>query len=244
MVAVKRVSVCIFIVCMVIFSFLLDAIAQNKVVVVPLMDDGITCKGTLVGTRWCDNGDATVTDMTTGLGVASIRRLGGQKPWRSDTSGDHDDADTQAAILQDGVFLHTGAYNVYLSDGSGDGSWRLPTWKELDHLAHGMEAVSSVNMRAFSGVQSTVSYWSSSTYKDPSDPGNLQEAWVVYMLNGFSNNLDKTYHNNMSGRFGAAIDAGVCIAFASKASFPDVLNLTTVISAQASYREKNTAGPF
>ncbi len=43
--------------------------AQNKVVVVPFFDDTavLTCKGTIVGTRWCDQENGTVKDMTTGL---------------------------------------------------------------------------------------------------------------------------------------------------------------------------------
>ena len=70
-------------------------LAQNKVVVIPLFSDGSTCAGTLVGTRWCDNGDSTVTDMTTGLVWLKFADWGGLKPWRSNTSGDYDDARDQ-----------------------------------------------------------------------------------------------------------------------------------------------------
>ncbi len=101
----ERLPVCIFIFCAMVFGFSLNTAAQNKVVVIPLTDDGITCKGTLVGIRWCDNGDSTVTDMTTGLVWLKYADWGGKKPWRSDTSGDHDDADTRAGILQDGVVV-------------------------------------------------------------------------------------------------------------------------------------------
>ena len=74
-----------------IFFLATTVAAQNKVVVIPLIDDGITCKGTLVGTRWCDNGDATVTDMTTGLvwlKYTDWEGLEGRRHWRSNASGE------------------------------------------------------------------------------------------------------------------------------------------------------------
>lgn len=80
---------------------------QNRVVVIPLIEDGITCSGTLVGTRWCDNGDQTVTDMTTGLVWLKHADWGGTMPWRSNTPGDLNDANSRAAILRNGDVVRT-----------------------------------------------------------------------------------------------------------------------------------------
>ncbi len=106
----------------------------------------ITCSGTLTGTRWCDQGDGTVKDMTTGLVWLQNASWGVFKPWRN--SADYDDAHTRAGLLD------AGASGAGLSDGSIIGDWRLPTKNELYGLANGTEAIRSGNMRAFSGVQS------------------------------------------------------------------------------------------
>jgi hypothetical protein len=43
---------------------------------------GTTCSGTLSsGGRWCDNGNGTVTDMTTGLIWLKNATCGGMKTW-------------------------------------------------------------------------------------------------------------------------------------------------------------------
>ena len=165
-----------------VFFFTSQATAQDKVVVIPLLGDDkatecITCTGTLVGTRWCDNGDSTVTDMTTGLVWLKFADWGRGKPWRSDTPGDYDDARTRAGLLHDGVVVHTGPLSTLLRDGSVVGDWRLPTWRELMHLTSGAEAVHFENMRAFSGVQ-TFPYWPSTT-----DQVVVGYAWAVLMDN-------------------------------------------------------------
>ncbi len=136
-----------------------------------------TCSGTLNGTRWCDNGDGTVTDLTTCLVWLQKADWGGQKPWDDCT---HDDAFTRAGLLEDGA---TGAV---LSDGSAAGAWRLPTRTELVGITNGDEAVRSSNMRAFTGVQSNV-YWSSTTYA-----GSTSSAWNVYLLDGIVGAYYKT----------------------------------------------------
>lgn len=158
--------------------------AQNKVVVIPLGGDEVSCSGTLVGTRWCDQGDGTVLDMTTGLVWLKNADWGGGRGWRHNTTCIspnyicHEDAHTRTGLLS------TGATGAGLSDGSVAGDWRLPTKTELDNLANGTEAVRSDNMRAFTGVQSTY-YWSSSTYAD-----NISHAWSVHM-NGHVYHHDK-----------------------------------------------------
>jgi uncharacterized protein DUF1566 len=124
---------------------------------------GCTCSGTLNGTRWCDNGDGTVTDLTTCLVWLQKADWGGVKSWRNSSTDCrspsytcYDDVHRRSGILK------TGTAGANLNDGSVEGNWRLPTKTERYGLAIGSEAVRSGNMRAFTGVQSSY-YWSSST---------------------------------------------------------------------------------
>jgi hypothetical protein len=134
---------------------------------------GCTCSGTMSGTRWCDNGNGTVTDLTTCLVWLKIAYWGNLKQWREEGDYDHnDDAHTRAGILK------AGTSGADLSDGSVEGDWRLPTKIELDGLAHGTEAVRSGSMQAFTGVQD-YSYWSSTTYGSRTDL-----AWSVDIEDG------------------------------------------------------------
>jgi len=133
---------------------------------------GCTCSGTLVGTRWCDNGDGTVTDLLgyNGKGKCLVwlkdASWGGQKAWRVNVVDSYDDAHTRAGILK--------SEEGGLSDGSVEGEWRLPTKEELYGLANGTDAVRWDSMQAFTGVQS-FGYWSSSTYA-----GRTDYAWYVF----------------------------------------------------------------
>jgi hypothetical protein len=127
---------------------------------------GCTCTGTLNGTRWCDNGDGTVTDLTTCLAWLQDASWGGQKPWR-DSSG-YDDAHTRAITA------------------TGTGGWRVPTFNELAGLTEGTEAVLSGNMRAFTGVVGAL-YWSSTT-----DSSDTSRALVVSLYNGLWSDSVKT----------------------------------------------------
>ena len=162
--------------------------AQDKVVVVPLFgNESTTCMGTLVGTRWCDQGDGTVLDMTSGLVWLKKADWGGLKPLANISSdcsypnGEcYDDAHMWASILRPGVA------GSNLSDGSVAGDWRLPTKNELYNLANGSEAVRSGNMRAFTGVEPNC-YWSSSTL-----PGVSAYASYVNMNSGEIVNNAKT----------------------------------------------------
>ena len=142
---------------------------------------GVSCTGTLNGTRWCDNGDGTVTDMTTGLVWLQKANWGGTKPW-TDSFG-YDDANTRAGILSDST------PDSGLSDGSEEGDWRLPTLTELENLANGIEAVSSYTPRAFSSVQANV-YWSSTTTF-----GATSNAWQVNLISGGEGPSSKTLSN-------------------------------------------------
>ncbi len=142
---------------------------------------GCTCAGTLNGTRWCDNGDGTVTDLSTCLvwlqnanctdTLAGISKSAGSLIW--------DEAIIWGSVVSSGT--------CGLSDGSIEGDWHLPTESELASLTNGTEAVSSITPRAFAGVQSNY-YWSSTTYYNASFP-DLEIAWTVNM---------ETYHQNIN----------------------------------------------
>lgn len=127
---------------------------------------GCTCTGTLVGTRWCDNGNGTVTDLTTCLVWLKDASWGGRYTFYVDTvtgTNAHD----RAAQLKHGV--------GGLSDGSVEGDWRLPTKTELYDLTHGTEPVLRGLPQAFTGVQDYY-YWSSTT-----DAANTDYAWRQHM---------------------------------------------------------------
>lgn len=136
---------------------------------------GCTCTGTLNGTRWCDNGNGTVTDLTTCLVWLKNASWGGQYGFwekKMEWNNAHD----RASQLKNGV--------GGLSDGSVEGDWHLPTKTELSGLVNGDEHVSTGNMRAFTGVQSST-YWSWSTYESyPDIVIYMSSAWCVRMDSG------------------------------------------------------------
>ena len=131
---------------------------------------GCTCSGTLNGTRWCDNGDGTVTDMTTCLVWLQKADWGGRKKWEDCTPHSHDDAHTRAGILK-------AADERWLSDGSVLGDWRLPTKTELVGITTGHNYIRSGSMYAFTGVQSNI-YWSSTT--NANDTSSAWSVWFIY----------------------------------------------------------------
>ncbi len=102
---------------------------------------------------------------------------GGAKPWRSDTSGDHDDAHTRAGLLESGETLPNAL--VFLSDSSVHGDWRLPTKTELQVLTTDPQGILTANPGPFSGVQPS-RYWSST-----SDAGYASNAWFLDLYVGF-----------------------------------------------------------
>jgi hypothetical protein len=114
---------------------------------------GSTCSGTLspLG-RWCDQGNGTVKDMSTGLIWLKDAGWGGAKYFVDTTNWD--DAGTRAAILESGM--------AGLSDGSMWIAWRLPTLSELIGLTTGDEYIRSSSPYFFTNVQSDI-YWATST---------------------------------------------------------------------------------
>ena len=115
---------------------------------------GCTCECdacSMNGTRWCDNGNGTVTDLLGYWGQgkcliwAKDASWGGLRPW-NDLSGNGIDAHERAGDFGDSLVNFT-------SD-----SCRLPTKGELFALGKGTEAVNSVYQRAFVNV-SADAYW-------------------------------------------------------------------------------------
>ncbi|EDN66349.1 conserved hypothetical protein [Beggiatoa sp. PS] len=113
--------------------------------------------------------------MSTGLVWLQKADWGGTKKWDGNSN---DNAQVRAGTLK-------AADETWLTDGSEEGDWRLPTKKELAGITAGTEPVSSGEMRAFSGVQS--GYWSSTTYAS-----NAVRAWIVYLGNGVVDYGSKT----------------------------------------------------
>ncbi len=142
----------------------------------------VTCNGTMNGTRWCDNGDGTVTDMETGLVWLQNASWGGEYAFWVDSSIGIN-AHNRAAQLWDGSPWE-GSAN--LSDGSVEGDWRLPTLSELKGLTSGTELALSGSPRAFTGIQSS-SYWSSTA-----SASRVFLAWDVSLYDGFVIDVLKT----------------------------------------------------
>jgi hypothetical protein len=194
-------------------SFLISlAFAQDKVVVIPLFDDetqslapvaktgqarcynesGTTIKCTGTGQdgeyrkgvasptpRFTDNGDGTVTDHLTGLiwlkngncfrFYFSNFTMQNNRTWQN--------ALTSANFLSSGY--------CGLTDGSSEGDWRLPNYKELVSLldlGQDNPALPSDNLIQ---VQYNL-YWTSTTIEDARD-----NAWSVDFRSGVATNRAK-----------------------------------------------------
>lgn len=125
-----------------------------------------TCSGTLSGTRWCDNGNGTVTDL---LGSTVNGKLQGRcLVWLQNANCS---MVVLAGILKistlnwfDAVIWSSAVKNgdCGLSDGSVEGDWRLPTKTELQVLTTGTEQVRSGTPGPFTSIQPAY-YWSSTT---------------------------------------------------------------------------------
>ena len=166
----KIFPVLVFVVCCLFSSI---GFAQNKVVVIPLVEEKIiqcNCKGELSpGGRWCDQGNGTVMDMTNCLVWLKNASWGGGIAFK-DCSTIDNDAHTRAGLLKSG--------DAGLSDGSVEGDWRLPTLTELVHLTQGDEAVLWKTPRSFNGVL-VEWYWSSNSTSELPNT-----AWTVELRTG------------------------------------------------------------
>jgi len=128
----------------------------------------IICKGRMNGSkRWCDNKDGTVTDMTTGLVWLKKANWGGRHAFACKNG-----IGTCTTIFDRVSELDSDSSDANLNDRSSKYGieWRIPTLRELRHLAGDPERVRSSEMRAFSGVHAN-SYWSSGAF--------LSSAWFL-----------------------------------------------------------------
>ena len=125
--------------------------------------------------RWCDRGDGTVKDMTTGLMWLKKADWGGS--YRLVNEIGLPNAHYRATSLWDGS---PDEGTAGLSDGSIEGEWRLPTFSELVGITVGSEHITTSQMYFFTGVQTY--YWSTSFT-------GYQSAWAVSLATG------QTYHN-------------------------------------------------
>jgi YVTN family beta-propeller protein len=141
----------------------------NGALVTGTLYGGYTCSGTMNGARWCDNGNGTIRDMTTGL------------IWLKDAGCSGQITFDNAAIWSQGL----ASENCGLTDGSVTGDWWAPSIMELKGLISGTEPVGLGTPRAFTNIQNYY-YWSSTTYAD-----FTSAAWYVHMGNGEVNIFPK-----------------------------------------------------
>jgi len=124
--------------------------------------------------RFADNSNGTVTDNLTGLIWLKNANCFGERTW------------TQA--LTDANTLNSGECS--LSDGSGEGDWRLPNVQELQSLIdyeNYQPALPDGYDSFFTGVQTTKHYWSSTTSQH-----DTNKAWYVGINYGHIRNQSKT----------------------------------------------------
>jgi hypothetical protein len=146
---------------------------------------GCTCTGTLIGTRWCDNGDGTVTDLLGNGGVGQCL------VWLEDADCDADlvGIDKTDKLLWDDATAWSSAVNdgvCGLSDDSSGYVWRLPTRGELVAITNGVDQIRSTSMQAFTNVKGSY-YWSSTTWA----VDGATHAHVVSLFSGLVTQLPK-----------------------------------------------------
>jgi len=165
----------------------------NGALVTGSLSGGCTCSGTMNGTRWCDNGNGTVTDLLGGGGAAGkclvwlknancMTNLGGvNKSQGGFGSLNWNDARLWTDFLSSGY--------CSLSDGSTQGEWRLPTKSEFAGLIAGYDTVSSSTPRSFINLMEPF-YWSTTS----ADAGS---AWYLEFSSfGSSMNTDDKLNYN------------------------------------------------
>jgi hypothetical protein len=141
-------------------------------------DDGALQKGVAWPTpRFTDNGNGTVTDNLSRLIWMKNASAFGTKNWA--------DALTTANTLASG--------SGGLNDGSKAGDWRLPNPRELQSLIDfGRFTPALPEGHPFTGVDSTLYYWSSTTYAFLTSL-----AWAVHLSDGIQYNRNKNDSENV-----------------------------------------------
>ena len=115
--------------------------------------------------RFTDHGNGTVTDNLTGLMWAKNANLTGGRSWQDAMSYCHQ--------------------NVSIADRMG---WRLPTIEELSSLLDTTQEDPALpSGHPFVNVQSSGSYWSSTTFES-----GTGDAWVVPMSDGVAYTVTKS----------------------------------------------------
>ena len=134
-------------------------------------DDGALEKGVAwPNPRFTDNTNGTVTDNLTGLIWLKNANCFGVLAW--------------ATALSAANTLNSGECG--LTDGSVEGTWRLPNVREMQSLVdYGRSDPSLPSGHPFTGVQSSL-YWSSTT------TANTAQAWLVVLFFGNVNFDAKT----------------------------------------------------
>jgi hypothetical protein len=111
-----------------------------------LSGGGLTCTGAFFGSgnRWCDQGNGTIVDMSSGqVWLKDITCLG-TLTWTD-------------AVINTTTTIQTGVCG--LTDGSSRGDWRLPLLQEMRSLAFGTDPV-TCSSQAFLGLNTATAVWS------------------------------------------------------------------------------------
>jgi hypothetical protein len=131
-----------------------QAYVNGALVTGTLSGGGLTCTGSFFGpaNRWCDQGNGTILDMSSGLvWLKNITCVNGLN-WTD-------------AVNQTTTSVLSGACG--LTDGSSIGDWRLPLLEEVRALAFGPDPV-TCSSQAFVGLNTTLLVWTLNS--DPVTP--------------------------------------------------------------------------
>jgi hypothetical protein len=151
-----------------------QAFVNGALVTGTLSGGGLTCGGTFFGpgNRWCDQGNGSILDMSSGLvWLKNITCLNGL---------DWTNAVMQSTLVQNG--------SCGLTDGSSPGDWRLPLLQEVRALAFGTDPV-TCSSQAFLGLNTALTVWTLNS--DPASPTTTAGTMVfnaVSCIPGFGTN--------------------------------------------------------
>lgn len=133
-----------------------------------------SCTTAVFAGSFKDNGDGTVTDLTTNL------------MWQQCSAG-HVEADC-SIVAGSGTYLWENA--ISYCEGStlgGFADWRLPNVKELNSIVDTTKAIAPAISTTYFPNTRSLHYWSSTSYAP-----NVTMAWSVQFSYGFVGNLSKS----------------------------------------------------